>query len=142
MEAFPRIERIGGLRPDRLHGHDEGVALEILVPGDHTSREGIALGDAIRDFLLTRADELGIDRVLAPARLSRRRQLRSRWSPAAAAPPTTSPICTSRRKSVATRDFTPRDHFRFDRYERTSPMHELGPGCGAPVVHHTIGGAR
>lgn len=63
-EAFPQIEHIGGLRPDPLHGHDEGLALDILIPGDPTSGEGIALGDAIRDFLLTRADELGIDRLL------------------------------------------------------------------------------
>jgi hypothetical protein len=52
--AFPQIEEIGGLRPDPLHEHDE----------DPTSPEGVALGDEIRDFLLTRADELGIDHVL------------------------------------------------------------------------------
>ena len=62
--AFPQIEEIGGLRPDPLHEHDEGLALDIVVPGDPTSPEGIALGDEIRDFLLTRADELGIDHVL------------------------------------------------------------------------------
>lgn len=62
-EAFPQIEQIGGLRPDPRHAHDEGLALDILIPGDPTSDEGIALGDAIRDFLLTRADELGIDHV-------------------------------------------------------------------------------
>jgi hypothetical protein len=64
FEAFPQIEQIGGLRPDPLREHDEGVALDILIPGDPTSREGVELGDAIRDFLLTRADELGIDHVL------------------------------------------------------------------------------
>jgi len=63
-ESFPQIEQIGGFRPDPLHEHDEGLALDILVPGDPTSREGVALGDEIRDFLLTRADELGIDHVL------------------------------------------------------------------------------
>ena len=63
-EAFPQIEQIGGFRPDPLHEHDEGLALDILVPGDPTSPEGIALGDAIRDFLLSRADELGINHVL------------------------------------------------------------------------------
>ena len=63
-EAFPPIEQIGGFRPDPLHEHDEGLALDIPFPGDPTSPEGIALGDAMRDFLLSRADELGIDHVL------------------------------------------------------------------------------
>ena len=63
-QAFPQIEQIGGFPPDPLHEHDEGLALDILVPGDPTSPEGIALGDAIRDFLLSRADELGINHVL------------------------------------------------------------------------------
>jgi hypothetical protein len=38
--------------------------------------------------------------------------------------------------------FAPRHHFRLDRYERTFTMYELGPSSGAPVVHHTIGGAQ
>ena len=63
-EAFPQIEQIGGFRPDPLHEHDEGLALDIPFPGDPTSPEGIALGDAMRDFLLSRADELGINHVL------------------------------------------------------------------------------
>jgi hypothetical protein len=38
--------------------------------------------------------------------------------------------------------FNPRHHFRLDHQERTSTMYELGPGAGAPVVRHAIGGAR
>lgn len=63
-EAFPQIEQFGGLRPDPRHAHDEGLALDILILGNPASGEGIALGDAIRDLPLTRADELGIDHVL------------------------------------------------------------------------------
>jgi hypothetical protein len=63
-EAFPQIQQIFGLRPDPLHAHDQGLALDILIPGDPTSGAGIALGDGIRDFLVTRADEFGIDHVL------------------------------------------------------------------------------
>ena len=63
-QAFPQIEQIGGFRPYPLPKHDEGLALDIPVPDDPTSPEGIALGDGIRDFRLTRAAELGIDHVL------------------------------------------------------------------------------
>ena len=64
VAAFPQIEEIGGFRPDPRHEHDEGLALGIVVSGDPISPEGVALGVEIRDFLLTRADELGIDHVL------------------------------------------------------------------------------
>lgn len=63
-EAFPQIEHIGGFRPDPFHEHDEGLALDILIPGDPTSREGIELGDEIREFIMARADELGVTHVL------------------------------------------------------------------------------
>ena len=62
--SVPADREIGGLRPDPLHEHDEGLALDIVVPKNPTSPEGVAPGDEIRDFLLTRADELGIDHVL------------------------------------------------------------------------------
>lgn len=63
-ERFPQIQDISGFRPDPFSEHDQGRALDILIPGDPTSEQGIALGDDIRDFLLQRANELGVQHVI------------------------------------------------------------------------------
>ncbi len=64
VQAFPQISQIGGFRPDPYGEHDDGTALDILIPGDPTSRQSVELGDAIRDFLLARAGELGVDHIV------------------------------------------------------------------------------
>lgn len=64
VQAFPQVEQIGGLRPDPYGEHNDGTALDILIPGDPASVQGVELGDAIRDLLLARADELGVDHIV------------------------------------------------------------------------------
>lgn len=64
VQAFPQIDQIGGFRPDPYGEHDDGTALDILIPGDPASPQGVELGDAIRDFLLSRAGEVGVDHVV------------------------------------------------------------------------------
>ncbi len=64
VQAFPQVEQIGGFRADPYGEHDDGTALDILVPGDPASAQGIALGDAIRDLLLARAGDLGVDHIV------------------------------------------------------------------------------
>lgn len=64
VQAFPQVEQIGGFRPDPYGEHDDGTALDVLIPGDPASPQGVELGDAIRDFLLARAGELGVDHIV------------------------------------------------------------------------------
>lgn len=63
-QQFPQIREIAGFRPDPFGEHVQGRALDILIPGDPTSPQSIALGDDIRDFLLHRAHELGVQHVI------------------------------------------------------------------------------
>jgi hypothetical protein len=44
--AFPEIHSIGGVRPDALRWHPEGLALDIMIPNPG-SPQGIALGNEI-----------------------------------------------------------------------------------------------
>ncbi|ANE83540.1 hypothetical protein A7U43_28260 (plasmid) [Mycobacterium adipatum] len=63
-EHFPQIQDIAGFRPDPFGEHEQGRALDVLIPGDPTIPQSIALGDDIRDFLLQRANELGVQHVI------------------------------------------------------------------------------
>lgn len=67
-EAFPQIEHISGFRPGPIGGHDDGRALDILIPGA-LGDDARALGDDIRDFLLSRAEQLGVEHVAWHGRL-------------------------------------------------------------------------
>lgn len=59
--VFPQITRIGGYRPkDSMPDHPSGRAADITIP-DYTSGEGIALGDAVVDYLLSNANEFNIE---------------------------------------------------------------------------------
>lgn len=60
---FPEVQRIGGVRPDYLRWHPDGLAIDVMIP-DHRSPEGIALGDAVVAFALRNADRLGIAHVI------------------------------------------------------------------------------
>jgi hypothetical protein len=53
-QLFPEIHNIGGVRPDALRWHPDGLALDVMIP-DPTSAEGIALGDRIVSFALANA---------------------------------------------------------------------------------------
>lgn len=56
---FPEIQNIGGVRPDALRWHPNGLALDVMIPNP-TSDAGIALGDRIVAYVLHNADRLGI----------------------------------------------------------------------------------
>ncbi|MEW5809785.1 MAG: hypothetical protein AB1925_10045 [Actinomycetota bacterium] len=60
---FPEIQRIGGVRPDSLRWHPDGLAIDVMIP-DHRSPEGVALGDAVLAFVLSNADRLGVAHVI------------------------------------------------------------------------------
>ncbi|MDT5337652.1 MAG: hypothetical protein QOD90_3157 [Mycobacterium sp.] len=51
---FPEIHEIGGVRPDALRWHPEGLALDVMVPNPG-SPEGIALGNKIVAYALENA---------------------------------------------------------------------------------------
>jgi hypothetical protein len=64
--AFPEIKTIGGVRADPLKWHPQGLALDIMIPGqgglnDPTTPEGLALGNRIWAWMGQHASELGID---------------------------------------------------------------------------------
>jgi hypothetical protein len=56
---FPEIQQIGGVRPDALRWHPEGLALDVMIP-DPSSDDGIELGNAIVTFVLQNAERFGI----------------------------------------------------------------------------------
>jgi hypothetical protein len=57
--AFPEIHSMGGVRPDALRWHPDGLALDIMIPNP-SSPEGIALGDEIVAYALANADRFGL----------------------------------------------------------------------------------
>ncbi|BBU24719.1 hypothetical protein AWC32_21115 [Mycobacterium xenopi] len=56
---FPEIQSIGGVRPDALRWHPDGLALDVMIPNPG-SAEGIALGNQIVAFVLKNADRFGV----------------------------------------------------------------------------------
>lgn len=56
---FPEIEQIGGVRPDALRWHPNGLALDVMIPNPN-SEAGIALGDAIVAYVLKNAGRFGM----------------------------------------------------------------------------------
>lgn len=61
--AFPEIREIGGVRPDALRWHPNGLALDVMVPNPGTA-EGIALGNEIVAFVLKNATRFGMQDVI------------------------------------------------------------------------------
>ena len=57
--AFPEIESIGGVRPDALRWHPNGLALDVMIPNAGTP-EGIALGNEIVAFVIKNAVRFGM----------------------------------------------------------------------------------
>ena len=57
--AFPEIHEIGGVRPDPLRWHPEGLALDVMIPNPETA-EGIALGNQIVAYVLKNATRFGM----------------------------------------------------------------------------------
>ncbi|WP_094294823.1 coiled-coil domain-containing protein [Mycobacterium neumannii] len=60
---FPQIADIDGVRPDSKPWHPSGLAIDIMIPNPE-SAEGIALGDAIRDFMLSNSSRFGLQDVI------------------------------------------------------------------------------
>jgi hypothetical protein len=56
---FPEIHDIGGVRPDPLPWHPNGLALDVNIPNP-SSDEGIALGNEIVAFVLKNAKRFGM----------------------------------------------------------------------------------
>ena len=61
--AFPEITDIGGVRPDTLKWHPQGLALDIMIPNPD-SAQGRALGSRILNFLIRHHGALGIDHMM------------------------------------------------------------------------------
>ncbi|MGJ6126715.1 hypothetical protein QN239_29470 [Mycolicibacterium sp. Y3] len=57
--TFPEIHSIGGVRPDALRWHPDGLALDVMIPNPG-SATGIALGNEIVSFVLKNAVRFGI----------------------------------------------------------------------------------
>jgi hypothetical protein len=57
--AFPEIDEIGGVRPDPLPWHPNGLALDMIIPNPGTPG-GIALGNQIVAFALKNATRFGL----------------------------------------------------------------------------------
>jgi hypothetical protein len=55
----PEIHQIGGVRPDALRWHPNGLALDVMIP-NASSDAGIALGNEIVRFVLANANRFGI----------------------------------------------------------------------------------
>lgn len=57
--AFPEIHEIGGVRPDVLRWHPEGLALDVMIPNP-SSATGIALGNQVVAYALSNAARFGL----------------------------------------------------------------------------------
>lgn len=60
---FPEITTIGGYRQDPLRWHPEGLAIDVMIP-NHSSEEGIELGNQIAGLALANARRWGILHVI------------------------------------------------------------------------------
>jgi hypothetical protein len=58
-ELFPEIHSIGGVRPDALRWHPDGLALDVMIPNP-SSAAGIELGNEIVAYVLKNVERLGI----------------------------------------------------------------------------------
>lgn len=56
---FPEIKNIGGVRPDSLRWHPQGLALDVMIPNPSSSA-GIALGNEIVSFALKNAKKFDL----------------------------------------------------------------------------------
>jgi hypothetical protein len=57
--AFPEIHTIGGVRPDALKWHPNGLALDVMIPNPGTAK-GIELGNEVVAFALKNASRFGL----------------------------------------------------------------------------------
>lgn len=57
--SFPQIHAIGGVRPDALRWHPNGLALDVMIPNP-SSPEGVALGNEIVRYTLGNAQRFAV----------------------------------------------------------------------------------
>jgi hypothetical protein len=57
--VFPEIRSIGGVRPDALRWHPNGLALDVMIPNPG-SAEGVALGNQIVAYVMKNAARFGM----------------------------------------------------------------------------------
>jgi hypothetical protein len=57
--AFPEVKSIGGVRPDALRWHPQGLALDVMIPNP-SSAAGIALGNEVVAFALKNASRFSL----------------------------------------------------------------------------------
>ncbi len=57
--VFPEIRSIGGVRPDALRWHPNGLALDVMIPNPG-SAQGIALGNQIVAYVMKNAARFGM----------------------------------------------------------------------------------
>ncbi len=60
---FPEIHSIGGVRPDGLRWHPDGLALDVMIP-DYRSPGGKALGDRIAAYLRANTDRFDVNHLI------------------------------------------------------------------------------
>jgi hypothetical protein len=61
--AFPEIREIGGVRPDSLKWHPNGLALDVMIPNWDTP-QGRELGNRVVNFLIRHQKPLGLDHII------------------------------------------------------------------------------
>ena len=57
---FPEIRDIGGVRPDSMKWHPQGLAIDVIIPEWDTAA-GRALGDRIAKFTMANAKRFGLE---------------------------------------------------------------------------------
>jgi hypothetical protein len=60
---FPEIREIGGVRPDSMKWHPNGLAIDVIIP-DWDTPAGRELGDRIAEFAFAHAEEFGLEYVI------------------------------------------------------------------------------
>lgn len=60
---FPEIREIGGVRPDSMKWHPNGLAIDVMIPNWDTAA-GRALGDRIAEFAFSHAKQFGLEYVI------------------------------------------------------------------------------
>ncbi|WP_231976852.1 glycoside hydrolase, partial [Mycobacterium sp. E740] len=60
---FPEVTTIGGYRQDALKWHPSGLAIDVMIP-NHSSPDGIALGNQIAGYALANAKRWGVIHVI------------------------------------------------------------------------------
>jgi uncharacterized protein YgiM (DUF1202 family) len=64
MRAFPQVTTYYGVRPDSIPDHPNGLALDIMIPGNYRSASGRALGQRIAAWAKANHSSLGIEYII------------------------------------------------------------------------------